>query len=63
MAYSNKELNAADEAVEKLVEVTKLTEREIIDVLENGFAMKYKGKLPSDIVELIDELRASFDVY
>ena len=59
MTWTDKELNDAEEAVTKLTEATSLTEEEIAD----GFAMKYRGKLPDNIYDLIDELRATFDAY
>jgi hypothetical protein len=42
-----------------MVEISKDVIR--VYALEN--AMKYKGKLPDNIYDLIDELRASFDAY
>lgn len=63
MTLTNKQINDAEEAVIKLTEATNLSNREIIDVIADGFVMKYKGKLPHNIYDLIDELRATFDAY
>jgi hypothetical protein len=63
MHWTNKQLIDAEEAVTKLTEATNLTDEEIVNVIADGFAMKYHGKLPDSISELIEELRATFDVY
>jgi flavodoxin len=63
MTWTDKQLNDAEEAVTKLTEATNLTDKEIVDVIADGFAIKYKGKLPDNIYDLIDELRATFDAY
>jgi len=63
MTWTDEKLNAAEEAVVKLSEATDLTDKEIVDVIADGLAMKYKGKLPDNLYELVDELRATFDAY
>lgn len=63
MNWTYKQLNDAEEAIIKLTEATNLSDKEIIDVIEDGFIMKYEGNLPDDIYDLIDELRATFDAY
>lgn len=61
MTWTDWQLNDAEEAVEKLSNATNLEFEEIIDVIHDGFSMKYKGSIPDHIYELIDELRATFD--
>jgi len=63
MNWTDKQLNDVEEAVNKLSDATNLSEGEIIDIIEDGFSMKYKGRLPDDIYDLIGELRATFDAY
>lgn len=63
MTWTDEKLNAAEEAVVKLSETTDLTDKGIVDVIVDGLAMKYKGKLPDNLYVLVDELRATFDVY
>lgn len=40
-----------------------VSECEIIDMIENGLAFQYKGNPTQKMVELVDELRATFDCY
>jgi hypothetical protein len=63
MAFTERQINDAEEAVVSLTQATNLTEEEIVDVIADGFYMKYNGNLPKDIFDLIDELRATFDCY
>ena len=62
MSLTNRQLNDAEEAVSKLAEASNLDDKEIVEIIADGFAMKYKGKLPAEISELIEELRATFDI-
>ena len=63
MNWTDKQLNDAEEAIVKLSESTGLSLEEVVEIIADGFAMKYKGKLPDDKRELIEELRATFDAY
>ena len=63
MAFTEKQINDAEEAVVSLTQATNLTDKEIVDVITDGFTMKYNGNLPKDIFDLIDELKATFDCY
>ena len=51
MTWTDEKLNVAEEAVVKLSEATDLTDKEIVDVIADGLAMKYKGKLPDNLYE------------
>lgn len=53
----------SEEGVIQLSLAFGISECEVIDMIENGLALQYKGNLPSKMVELIDELRATFDCY
>jgi hypothetical protein len=55
MAFTEKQINDAEEAVVSLTQATNLTDKEIVDVITDGFTMKYNGNLPKDIFDLIDE--------
>jgi len=64
MEYTTpKEMSYAEEAVEKLSEATRLTEQEIVQVMANGFDTMFSGVVPDALLELIDELRATFNAY
>lgn len=63
MKWSYSQLNDIEEAIIKLSETTNLPEVEILEVIEDGFEIKYQGNLPNNIRNLIDELRSTFDVY
>ena len=63
MNWTSKQLNDVEESVAILSQATGLLEKEIVDVIVDGLAMKYKGKIPANFLDLIDELRATFDAY
>lgn len=63
MNITDTQLNDAEESVTKLAEATGLDPAVIVDVLNDGFSIRYRGKLSSHIHDIIEELRATFDVY
>jgi hypothetical protein len=62
MDFTNKELNDAEEAIIGLSNALGCSEKEVIDILEDGFFYKY-AVIPVKAELLIDELRAIFDAY
>lgn len=63
MDFTNKEVNDAEEAVVKLSEAFKISDKEVVHLLIYGFTVKYKSKLPTHVAELVEELKATFDTY
>jgi len=63
MHWTDKDLNNAEEAVTKFVEATGFSERQVVEIFTDGLAMFHKGRLPDRMVELINELCATFDTY
>lgn len=63
MDWTDKELNDAEESVVKMAEATGLADKEIVEVISDGFSMKYAYNLPERVKSLVDELRATFDAY
>jgi len=63
MTWTDKQLNDAEEAVVKFSEASGLSHKEVVNIIADGLDVKYNGKLPDVIYDLIDELRATFDAY
>lgn len=63
MNWTDKQLNDAEEAVTSFTKATGFSEKEVVNVIAGGLEMKYNGRLPDNIYDLIDELRATFDAY
>jgi len=63
MTWTDKQLNDAEEAVVKFSEATEFSHKEVVNIFADGLELKYSGKLPDGIYDLVDELRATFDAY
>jgi hypothetical protein len=53
----------SEEAVFNLVEAFGISEREAVELIHTGISFHYEGKIPNEVWELLDHLRATFDVY
>lgn len=60
---SNKQLNDAEEGIVSLADALSITHKRVIDILEMGWEFDYGNYVPEELVEFIDEMRATFDAY
>lgn len=60
---SNHQLNEAEEAIIALSKALSITEKQVIEIINDGMLLNTKGKMTTEYQEFIDEMTATFDAY
>lgn len=60
MAQSN--FSKIEDSIILLSEAFGFTEREVISIIQDGLAYKYKGNIPLEFTQIIEKLEDSYEI-